>query len=452
MSRLTSQQGVRHQLNPPMYAHTHNLAVQLDEVRRLSGGKASLPVVLEEEDESLADPSPASSPAPAPCPPATSGWVEDQAYMADAQAQQSESAGAQMGHATHQLHKQQTSAMPWRTPSAQPEAAARARSAQPQQQESHHAQTGHAQQSHAAHQLHPQQTRPSWAIQQEKQQGPQEAAQSQLPLDQGNGQHNAVYRHTEEQQQQQQQAPRLDQPQSGIHSMPQQGSVKPLADDTRLTKLSKHDSSWQHLHQAVPHQQVRSALPPPSQQRQIGQPCSPKPHGSRNPGTVSPPVHPPASRPPGAVAKAPAKKTAPGVTGAVEHSSLSLHQLAVASRSKLQPPSALNSPPKRGGKAALPKQATSSHLVKLAAAVPLPASPGGIDSATSIEATAAAALATAAAQPSHIPAPAVKPSRLKKPTNTSGFFSSGRSFTGAGPNNRCAISLICAMELQTFVL
>ena len=242
---------------------------------------------------------------------------------------------------------------------------------------------------------------------------------------------------------------------SGIHTMPQQGSVKPLADDTRLTKLSRHDSSWQH--QAVPHQQGRGAQPPPSQQHQIRQPCSPKPHGSRKPGTVSPPVHPPASRPPGAVAKAPAKKTAPGVTGAIEHSSLSLHQLAVASRSKLQPPSVLNSPPKRGGKAALPKQATSSHLVKLAAAVPLPASPGGIDSATSIEATAAAALATAAlataaAQPSHIPAPAVKPSRLKKPTNTSGFFSSGRSFTGAGSNNRCAISLICAMELQTFML
>ena len=121
---------------------------------------------------------------------------------------------------------------------------------------------------------------------------------------------------------------------------------------------------------------------------------------------------------------------------AVEHSSMSLSQLAVASRSKLRAPSSVKSPPRRAGKAALPKQATNSHLAKLAAAVPLPASPNGADGQSCLEDTAAAVLATAVAKPSHIPAPAAKPSRLKKPTNTSGFFSSARSFTGAGGNSR----------------
>jgi len=121
---------------------------------------------------------------------------------------------------------------------------------------------------------------------------------------------------------------------------------------------------------------------------------------------------------------------------AVEHSSMSLSQLAVASRSKLRPPSSVKSPPKRAGKAACSEQAANSHLAKLAAAVPLPASPNGADGHSCLEDTAAVALATAVAKPPHIPAPAAKPSRLKKPTNTSGFFSSGRSFTGAGSNSR----------------
>lgn len=121
------------------------------------------------------------------------------------------------------------------------------------------------------------------------------------------------------------------------------------------------------------------------------------------------------------------KRSSPGSSHAVEHSSVSLSQLALASRSKLRAPSSLSSPPKRGSRAAIHKQATHNHLASLAANVPLPASP--VNDAK--EPPAVVALATAVAKPSHIPAPVGKPSRLKKPTNTSGFFSSGRSFTNA---------------------
>lgn len=163
-------------------------------------------------------------------------------------------------------------------------------------------------------------------------------------------------------------------------------------------------------------------------------------------GPKSPPVQQPARTSPGRTAahrpmpsraapKAPAMKTSPVMAHAVEHSSLSLSELAGVSRSKLRPPSSLNSPPKRASRAVMPKQATNSHLVRLAATVPLPASPDG-GGKLALEPTAAAALVTAVAKPSHIPAPAVKASRLKKPTNTSGFFSSGRSFTGGASNSR----------------
>lgn len=121
------------------------------------------------------------------------------------------------------------------------------------------------------------------------------------------------------------------------------------------------------------------------------------------------------------------KRSSPCSNSAVEHSSVSLSQLALAGRSKLRAPASLSSPPKRGTKAAVHKQATRNHLATLAANVPLPASP--VNDAK--EAPAVVALATAVAKPSHIPAPIGKPSRLKKPTNTSGFFSSGRSFTNA---------------------
>ena len=106
---------------------------------------------------------------------------------------------------------------------------------------------------------------------------------------------------------------------------------------------------------------------------------------------------------------------------------MSLSQLALASRSKLRPPSSLSSPPKRGSKALVQKQATHNHLASLAANVPLPASPAH----DAKDAPAVVSLATAVAKPSSIPAPVAKPSRLKKPTNTSAFFSSGRSFTNA---------------------
>ena len=78
-------------------------------------------------------------------------------------------------------------------------------------------------------------------------------------------------------------------------------------------------------------------------------------------------------------------------------------------------------------------QATHNHLASLAANVPLPASP--LNDAKEGP-PAVVALAAAVVKPSHIPAPLAKPSRLKKPTNTSGFFSSGRSFTSAGSGLR----------------
>ena len=188
----------------------------------------------------------------------------------------------------------------------------------------------------------------------------------------------------------------------------------------------------------------------PSKQHPIRQPPSPMSQagltfqiadGARSPPvqqkTIVSPPRPAANRPAPSRAgtKAPAMQTSPVMAHAVEHSSLSLAELAGVSRSKLRPPSTLNSPPKRASRVMLSKQATNSHLVKLAAAVPLPASPDGAGK-LALEPTAAAALATAVAKPSHIPAPAVKASRLKKPTNTSGFFSSGRSFTGGASNSR----------------
>lgn len=227
------------------------------------------------------------------------------------------------------------------------------------------------------------------------------------------------------------------------------------------TSGNRHDANaMQHecqpsevIQQALPQQQTRQPLSPRTQTDlgcQTAEGSGPTPSQPQQP--VISPARAAANRPVPlrAGAKAPATRTSPGMAHAVEHSSLSLSELAGVTRSRLRPPSNLNSPPKRAGKAVLPKQATNSHLVKLAAAVPLPASPDGAGK-LAFEPTAAAALATAVAKPSHIPAPAVKASRLKKPTNTSGFFSSGRSFTGGASNSRY-IALIGAVSLATDTL
>ncbi|KAL3138644.1 hypothetical protein ABBQ32_006404 [Trebouxia sp. C0010 RCD-2024] len=190
-------------------------------------------------------------------------------------------------------------------------------------------------------------------------------------------------------------------------------------------------------------QPSRHPISPAAQSSQTGEEVRPTQMHSQQRSAVSP-ARAAANRPVPlrAGTKAPAAKISPVMAHAVEHSSLSLSELAGVTRSRLRLPSSLNSPPKRASKAPLPKLATNSHLVKLAAAVPLPASPDGAGK-LALEPTAAAALATAVAKPSHIPAPAVKASRLKKPTNTSGFFSSGRSFIGGASNSRY-IALVTA--------
>ena len=298
----------------------------------------------------------------------------------------------------------------------------------PQETHAQPSQTRNAQLSQATHEPEPQQMRPGWAVRQERQH--QEAAQPQTSPQQEHAEaaaadpqavghnHRFVAQHQPE--------------------MVSQGQLASVMPQTEASRLGRQAGSQQRMQQHV-HQHARAVQQPP-QQRQGRQPTSPKPHDIRNArplwGTSSPPMQPPASSPSRAVAKAPSKNTSPVMAHAVEHSSLSLSQLAIASRSKLRPPSNLHSPPKRASRTALPKQATNSHLVKFAAAVPLPASPNSGDAHGSLDSTAGLALVTALAKPSHIPAPAVKPSRLKKPTNTSGFFSSGRSFTGAGSNAR----------------
>lgn len=207
--------------------------------------------------------------------------------------------------------------------------------------------------------------------------------------------------------------------------------------------MATHTEAWQGravVHQKQPdvlrkaHQvaaQPPKAAQPPSQHRQHKSGHSPGSQTGVKQARRGPPSNassPGGSSPTTAVGTA---RSSPG--SSQEHSSVSLSQLAVASRSKLkQPTSQIRlSPPKRSIRAAGHKQATHNHLASLAATVPLPASP--VNDAK--EAPAVAALAMAVAKPSHVPAPVAKPSRLKKPTNTSGFFSSGRSFTGG---QRCA--------------
>ncbi len=365
--------------------------MQLDEVRRLSGSKASLPVVPEEEEEPLPQPQSPTFSQPDMAPNTAVGRTQ------------------QVSHAQLQ---QETS--------------------DPQ----------------------PQEGRPDWAVQQERQQQHHQMLPNQ---DQG--------LHSQQQQpllQQEQQFDRLavQQQQTGRQTEAAAKSSRPHPEGSQSARMSKPDSSprlqmqarlnstmsqaqgsqssrvHEHTSSSRMQQPVQEPVRAAQQHHQlqhIRQPISPKPQNSRSAGSVSGTSSPPVQLP---AAKASAKASSPVMAHAVEHSSMSLSQLAVASRSKLRPPSSVKSPPKRAGKAALPKQATNSHLAKLAAAVPLPASPNGADGLSCLEDTAAVALATAVAKPSHIPAPAAKPSRLKKPTNTSGFFSSGRSFTGAGSNSR----------------
>lgn len=365
--------------------------MQLDEVRRLSGSKASLPVVPEEEEE---------EPLPQPQSPASS----------------------------------------------QPDMAPNTAAGRTQQ-------VSHAQLQQEGLDPQPQERRPDWAVQQERQQ----QHHQMLP-----DQEQELHAQQEPLQQQEQQSNRLGvQQQTGRQTQAADKSSRPHLEGSQSARVSKPDSSPRlqmqaplnstmsraqgsqsarvHEHasstrlQQTVQESVRAVQQQHHQLQHSRQPISPKPQNSRNagsmPGTSSPPVQLP-------VAKASAKARSPVMAHAVEHSSMSLSQLAVASRSKLRPPSSVKSPPKCAGRATLPKQATNSHLAKLAAAVPLPASPNGAGGQSCLEDTAAVALATAVAKPSHIPAPAAKPSRLKKPTNTSGFFSSGRSFTGAGSNSR----------------
>ena len=253
-------------------------------------------------------------------------------------------------------------------------------------------------------------------------------------------------RHQQQQQQLQQQGQQQQQHQGiQVQAKQQAGLSKARCHEMQGSKTTRQDANRQaatQLHETASHTHLH---------RFNRQPVSPLPHQVAGHKTADaagawPLQQGPAVSPTRAVGnrpvplraglRPPAKEMSPVMAHAVEHSSLSLSQRAGAGRSKLRPPSSLNSPPKRASRAPLPKQATNSHLVKLAAAIPLPASPNG-DVKQTLEPTAAAALATAVAKTSHIPAPAVKPSRLKKPTDTSGFFSSGRSFTGGASNSRC---------------
>ncbi len=367
--------------------------MQLDVVRRLSGSKASLPIVHEEEEEEL-------------------------------------------------LRDPQSPAF------SQPATAVNTAVGQTQQ-------VRHAQLQQEASDPQSQDMRPDWAVQQERHQqhlqtlpdqGQDLHPQQQEPLQQQEQQFDKLAVHQEPGRQTQvaaaqsfrphpegSQSARVSKPDSSPRMQMQArlNSTMSQAQGSQSARAHEHASST-HMQQSV-QESVRATQQHHHQLQHSRQAISPKPQNSRNPrsvsGTSSPSVHLPA-------AKASAKASSPVMAHAVEHSSMSLSQLAVASRSKLRLPSSVKSPPTRAGKPALPKQATNSHLAKLAAAVPLPASPNGADGPSCLEDTAAVALATAVAKPSHIPAPAAKPSRLKKPTNTSGFFSSGRSFTGAGSNSR----------------
>ena len=366
--------------------------MQLDEVRRLSGSKASLPVVPEEEEEELL-PQPQS---PASCQP-------DMAPNTAAGGTQ------QVSHA--QLQQEASDPQPQE---GRPDWAVQ----QERQQHHHHMLPNQDQDLHSQQQeLLQQQVQQFDRLDVQQQPGRQiEAAAAQFQRPHPEGSESARMSRPDSSPRMQMQA-RLNSSISQAQGS-QSARVQELGSSTRLQQPVQESIKAAQQHHQLQHSR---------------QPISPKPLNTRNagstPGTSSPPVPLPA-------AKASAKASSPVMAHAVEHSSMSLSQLAVASRSKLRLPSGVKSPPKRAGKAALPKQATNSHLAKLAAAVPLPASPNGADGQSCLEDTAAVALAKAVAKPTHIPAPAAKPSRLKKPTNTSGFFSSGRSFTGAGSNSR----------------
>ena len=367
--------------------------MQLDEVRRLSGSKASLPVVHEEEEEE-----PLTHPqSPAHCQP-------------DMSPDTAVGRTQQVNHAQLQQEASDPQSQDMRPDWA----------VQQERHQQHHQTLPNQDQG-----LHPQQQEP---LQQQEQQFDRLAVQQQT----GRQIEAAAAKSSSRPHPEGSQSARVSKPDSSprLHMQARLNSTMSQAQGSQSARMPEHASSTR-LQQPV-QESVRAA----QQHHQLQhsrQPISPKLQNSRNArstsGTSSSPVQLPA-------AKASAKASSPVMAHAVEHSSMSLSQLAVASRSKLRPPSSVKSPPKRAGKAACSEQAANSHLAKLAAAVPLPASPNGADGHSCLEDTAAVALATAVAKPPHIPAPAAKPSRLKKPTNTSGFFSSGRSFTGAGSNSR----------------
>ena len=348
--------------------------MQLDEVRRQSGGKASLPAVPEEEDEGLSQSS------------------------VDAPHQQLPS-DSSMSYSQHEAE--------------QPIAT--------QQQQ-------HSQQSWSAHgrALHVKEARATRTT-------PSMQNQADM-LDQSDNfdlmpaHSDAIQQHHNAQSQ-----AASNQQQWGV-TQSQASETQSLRHQGQMSRPEPHGQEFVSAQQPLQQHLSRQDPPPrsqagPSFQTGDGAPV-------QQPAVISP-AKAAANRlvPSRAATKVPVTKTSPIMAHAVEPSSLSLSELAGVSRSKLRGPSSLNSPPKRASRVKMPKQATNSHLVKLAAAVPLPASPDGAVK-LALEPTAAAALATAVAKPSHIPAPAVKASRLKKPTNTSGFFSSGRSFTGGASNSR----------------
>ena len=355
--------------------------VQLDEVRRQSGGKASLPAVPEEDDEGLSQSS---------------------------------------ADATHQ-QLDPTSNMPYSQHVAEQPI--------PTQQQRHsqqswlaHNRTLHEKEAKTVHLLPP--ARSSMQDQADMLDQSDDFDLMPAPREATQQHHNA---HLQE---------ASNQCQRGM-TQSQASETQSFRHEGQTCRQQSHGQGLMSAQQPSQQHLARQTPPPRSQAGQSFQTGD----GAKSSPLQQPAVLSPARAaanqhvPSRAATNAPAKKTSPIMAHAVEHSSLSLSELAGFSRSKLRPPSSLNSPPKRASRAMLPKQATNSHLVKLAAAVPLPASPDGAGK-MALEPTAAAVLATAVAKPSHIPAPAVKASRLKKPTNTSGFFSSGRSFTGGASNSR----------------
>ena len=355
---------------------------QLDEVRRQSGGKVSLPAVPEEDDEGLSQ---------------SSADATRQQLPPDSKMSYSQHEAEQPTATSKQRHSQHT----WPA----------------------HDRTLYEKEAETTHMLPP----ASSSTHDQADMLDQPDDLDLMPAHRDAAQH---HHHTNLQEASTQRQTDVSQSQAG-----------------EMQSLRQHG---QNLRQQFHRQDLLSAQQQPSQQLLTRQAPLPKPQAGQSSrtadGAKSPRVRQPAvTSPPRAAAnrhvpsrvatEASAAKTSPVMAHAVEHSSLSLSELAGVSRSKLRPPSSFKSPTKRASRAMLPKQATNSHLVKLAAAVPLPASPDGAGK-VALEPTAAAALATAVAKPSHIPAPAVKASRLKKPTNTSGFFSSGRSFTGGASNSR----------------